>query len=547
MQSVPLAMTWEFFRKGCWQLLLGGLAMLALPTLVFSAVLVSSSMTRADLRQEGFYTFHYACLLFQALTIGAAALGSQESISRFYAWPVLTSTIVTWRLLPGMGAMGLINLATTTATNLMFDVGWPLVGPALFMACTYPAFQAAIWLGEKVVVLQVILISAVATCLGAWLNARHGGWFTGAKYLWTDVTTGEVLTLMTVALLGWLGACVGVRRDRCGESLRWLWIKDWMESWSLGGRINSKPFRSPAWAQFWFEWQQKGLLMPVVVFVGISTMCLVIFIRQVLIGGTAATDFELGNVLTGMFLPIVGLLVGLAIGQSGGGRDKMVMGPFLASRPIADQDLSRPMLIVTALSTLLSWSILAAFVLVVEFLFASSGMTIPRNPTDGQAQLSIFFGTLLLTWLAAAMAACVAKTGHTRLMAQIFATLFALLVVWLFLSGPLWKLGPITMAVPHVVFGVSTILGTAGAFTMAVHRRLIALHAALISLVVWMAACIAIGSALSGASDPKQPGGGRLVAPGFVPVISIGAFGLTALAVAPLALGPLAVAWNRHR
>jgi hypothetical protein len=538
MQSVPLAMAWEFWRKGRWQFLLALAAVVALPTLIYSAVRLSS-MNQVDLRQEGFYNFYFAWLLVQAIAFGAAMLMSQENISQFYAWPVSTSTIVTWRLIPGMAALAILHAVVTISINLMFNVGWPLVGPALFLACIYPVFQAAMWIGEKAPAIQIVLVSTAAAVAGVWLRARHGALSGQPSRYWTDVTNNELLTLLGVAWIGWYGAYVGLRRDRCGDNLRWLRFYDWLESFSRAGRLKAEPFRSPARAQFWFEWRQKGLLMPAVVIVGFGSMCLILFVRQVLIQRVNPEEFVVGIVLTGVVLPIIGLLVGMALGQSGTGRDKTVMGSFLASRPMEDAALSGTVLRVAALSTLLAWSIWAVAVLALSLLLRPgnlTGLTTGPSAHFFQNVWPQLLGPLPLTWIAAANAACIVQTGRIRLMSQILAGLFLLLVGWLFLSGPVWHLGSLSIAVPLFVFGVGSFVGTVAAFVRALICRLIAPQTAWFSLLAWIVACLAIDSILRAAN--------RIDAG---PMISIICCALLALAVAPLAAGPLAIAWNRHR
>lgn len=116
--------------------------------LIYSAMLMTA-MNRLDFQDHGFVTFYFAWLLVQAVSFGGAALISQDSVSRLYQQPITNWSIVAWRLIPGMTATAVLYLASTILLNGIFHLGWPLAGPAIFLACSYPIFQAGMWLGEK--------------------------------------------------------------------------------------------------------------------------------------------------------------------------------------------------------------------------------------------------------------------------------------------------------------------------------------------------------------------------------------------------------------
>ncbi|HTI51118.1 MAG TPA: hypothetical protein VL475_09205, partial [Planctomycetaceae bacterium] len=341
-------------------------------------------------------------------------------------------------------------------------------------------------------------------------------------------------TLVVVALVGSWGTLVGVRRDRCGDNLRWLGLYQWFESRSFGRRVSGRAFRSPAAAQFWFVWRQKGLFLPVVVVFAFATVCLVVVIRR-----KGFDDFLFGTVLTGVLLPIAGLLVGLVLGQSGGGRDKSEMGSFLASRPVADRGFSNPALLVAALTTVLSWTIWAVLVVAVGALVRAAD----RSEVLQSFSVPSLWNLLLplpFTWLAITSAACLMQTGRSRLMAQIFAVLFVLLLCWMFLAGPVWKLGGVAAAIPIGAMSIAATLGTLIAYAGALRSRLIPLRVALLSLSVWLLGCLAIEAWMRENASSLQGG-----AP--LPLLWVIGFGLLSLAIMPLAAGPLAIAWNRHR
>lgn len=539
MHSIPHAMIWEFWHKGRWQFLLALVGGLSLPMLLYSAMLVIA-VIRLDFRNQGFVTFYFAWFLVQAIAFGGAAMISQDNVSRLYQRPITTWSIVTWRLVPGMATTALLYATTTGLLNGIFHLDWPFVGPVLFLACSYPIFQAAIWLGEKAPVVQVALMSFSAAFLGMWLRARHGGWLTGTTHFWTEVTYGELLTLLTVAIIGWSGCYVGVRRDRCGDNLNWLRLYEWLESWSPRSRSDAPPYRSAATAQFAYEWRQKGWLMPLVVVIGFSAMCLVLFVRRAVAGPQMSDEFGVGFVITGVLLPIIGLLVGMVFGQTGGGLDKAEMGTFLGSRPVEDQQFSWSILWVAALSTLVAWGLWVIPVAAIGWWLHPGEMF-----TDAANRLYPSFHSHLLwplplTWLAAANSACAMKTGRIRLMAQVLALIFLSLIGWFFLAGPVWKLGPVVYEFPMLLFGAAAVAGTIYAYVRVLWQRLIVPHVATIALATWLVSCTFVETLLSGMTDLSSRAGVH-------PATSMFVYGVLSLVVAPVAFGPLAIAWNRHR
>ncbi|MGQ0637349.1 MAG: hypothetical protein ACT4QC_22300 [Planctomycetaceae bacterium] len=262
MNSIPVAMTWEFWRKHRWNLLLVWAGMACLPTLIFAGIRYQGA---TELRGEGFYTFHVTWLIVQAFGFACATLVPQgDPLSRLYPWPISTATIVHWKLAPAMAAAALLYLLNTLYLNTLFDVGWPLLAPALFLACICPALHAAIWLGEKAPLLQLLAMTAIAVPVGFWLQTRYGPLFKQPTHLWTELTGNDLIVLVGIALLGYAGCLIGIARDRCGETLWWLGLSQWFERALSRSGDTARPFPSRLRAQFWYEWQQKGLLLPAI-------------------------------------------------------------------------------------------------------------------------------------------------------------------------------------------------------------------------------------------------------------------------------------------
>src|SRR5271166_4938395 len=146
MRSIPIAMTWELLRRGRWRFLIGALAANALPAIILASLRLEGGLSP---REPSTIQIHYIMMQFNMLAFGAMVFAVQGKPSRLYALPVSTATIVAWHLLPAMIIMVVESVLSTLALNALFDLGWPLWGPAIFLAVMLAALDAAIWLTEK--------------------------------------------------------------------------------------------------------------------------------------------------------------------------------------------------------------------------------------------------------------------------------------------------------------------------------------------------------------------------------------------------------------
>ena len=146
MHTIPAALSWELLSHGRWQLPLMTLAGVLLPVFLYSALAANGALLPAEF---AFIVIHFALVQVNIFTFGAGLMQSLGPISRLYAYPARTSTLVAWQLLPAMALMMLESLAVSAILNALFDVGWPLWGPSLFAAVGLAAVLATMWLTER--------------------------------------------------------------------------------------------------------------------------------------------------------------------------------------------------------------------------------------------------------------------------------------------------------------------------------------------------------------------------------------------------------------
>ena len=154
---------------------------------------------------------------------GAAIYSAQGRVSRLFTFPLRTTTLVAWRLLPACGTLFAASLLSTSFFNWAFAAEWPLWGPALFLAVAFAAVHAGAWLGEKSG-WMIAILTAMAVILSFWFRWRYGSYTADPKHMWTEVTPAEVLTMLAMALASYARR----RLWRCAKSPRRAAIFDWV-------------------------------------------------------------------------------------------------------------------------------------------------------------------------------------------------------------------------------------------------------------------------------------------------------------------------------
>lgn len=479
MRSIPVAMMWETLQRGRWGLLLGLLGANLWPLMVLAA-----------LGQEGGFDpeDHSLTVMFVVLVqmsmfmFGAAIFSAQGTPARLYAYPIRTESLVAWHMLPAMALVALEMAASTAMLNALFGLGWPLWGPALFSAAALVALQATLWWTEKSAWLP-FAVPLVGAVLGLWFKSRFGPMFSQPTRLWLEVTPSEVATLLAVVALSYWVAIVGVRRNRCGEPLGSLGIVAWFVRVFDREPEVGLPFRSPAEAQFWFEWRKKGWVIPATV-----NFCLMLGLVVWLIFNRDPKPLVEGFVVGGGMLSLLGLVFGMIVGNVGPSDSNLEMGHFLGTRPMTSADMSRTILKSAALSILVAWATWGvAFLCLFGILVATQTMPQPFLPSG--VQWWYFPATLLGSWTVLALVASVGLAGRYSWLGQLYFGLFGLIIALSLISKFV-----LSHAAQSQLFyglmavgGIAFVLGTVWAYVTALRRSLIGGPVVCAAASVWIA------------------------------------------------------------
>jgi hypothetical protein len=524
-------MTREMLRRGRWSLPTAALGANALPLLLFSVLQHDGAL---DPTEKSQIMMHIVVVQINVLLFGISVFGAIGAPARLYALPIRTSSLVALQLLQGMLAVAAELVLSTMLLNAAFGLGWPLWGPALFGAVAAATILALLWFTEKSAWIFVA-IGLVGSVLGLWLKSQYGPMFSPPSHYWAVVTPVDALTLILATLLAyWIGVA-GVSRNRCGEPPLSVGLIAWFERVFAATPQAGLAFRTPADAQFWFEWRTKGFALPAMVIMG-----LVMGFGFWLIGSREAKDLYEGLVGGGTFLVLGGFLGGFAFGNVGRPDSHLQIGHFLATRPIPTTEVARSVLKCAAKGLLIAWTIWAVAFFALYTLLWSLGVGFQLSMP---APLGWWYlpATLVGAWAAMGVLTPVALAGRQTLAAVLIFCSVALFVGLLLLSKYTLSRGGQEQFLQGslVACGIALMMGTAWAFSAARRQSLIGGPTLIVASVVWVALCTLIAlqrlSSL-GTSHPAE----RLP-------IYIAAVGILALAVSPLATAPLALAWNRNR
>ncbi|MES2790396.1 MAG: hypothetical protein V4719_12365 [Planctomycetota bacterium] len=525
MQSIPQALIWETLAHGRWGLIIGVLGANFVPLLLFSALTQSGPIDTAD---SSYVIMCVVLTQIHLFTFGTAVISAQGQPSRLYSAPVPNATLAIWHLLPAMVLVATETVLSTVLLNALFGLNWPLWGPALFVAAALPAVQATIWQTDKSFWL-IPVMGTVAAILGVWYKSRFGPLFSLPTHLWTTVTPGEIITLAIIAGASCYAAIGGIARRRRGDVLQSPGILAWFARLFDQPATTDQSFRTPAQAQFWSEWRQKGWMMPACVAIG-------------LVGGIGIWTIAIrepqhlleGFLSGGGLLCLLAFVCSMILGNTGSSDADFEMCQFLASRPVTTKELSRTILKVISHSVLLSWLIWAISFLVFYLITLAAGVTL--QPTIPVHLLWLYFpATLVGLWIMTTTGASIVLTGRRWLGAGvIFGGIACIFVFSLFSEYALEvEERPRMARLAGEAIGVALVLGAVWALATARRRGLISWSTIYLASSVWI-----VLSAYFVVFKSNVPGN--------LPPVLLG-IGLLALAVAPFATAPLALAWNRNR
>lgn len=548
MRSMPQALIWETFAHGKWTLLsIFSMANL-LPLLVYGAL----SRFAFDPQMKEFIVLQMGFVQIVLFQLAAGVAFAQGPLSRLYALPISTHSIVAWHMLSGAVILAVEMVASSYLFNLLFHVNWPIIGPAIFAIAAWSAVQVLMSVSSQQSVPAFLVAGSPAILLCLWLNGRYGSWLSPAKHYWSEVTAVEVVTLFVAFVVCYVMTNYSVGYSRCGERMPTLGIVAWIErQWEAftAARRSPRPFRSAADAQFWYEWHVKGVALPLIT---------VIMLLCVITWNVVAWIFQATNLISlydatlfvGGFITLLACAAGLFLGlevdsKAAGQRDTQLgdsvselqlvsgMGSYLGSRPFSNKQFAAALLRTSAQGTILSW-LAWATVLLTCLLTMWLLQIRPNSYLPDKIGLLFVPLTILGPWIAMSNLATIGLSGRGTTMLTIGVTAS---VAYCVLLGALNSV--ISTQVVQQIHTTFTLILAILSVPFSIWLYIRAMKQEQVSMKTLLLAAFAFVVILVAAVLLRPENTQLLYYPSAVL--------FAVLVVIPFASTPLAIAWNRHR
>ena len=523
IRSASYALSWEYWRRGVYWYIPGCALVVVALMAPFYAILPDEVNVRAYLNHVIFVAIYWAALVMVLVT--------RNLPRRQYTLPVRTGTLVGCILANGALATAMAYLLVASSFNILFHAGWPLWGPAWWAVVVYSVFQAALWSMERGggVLSLALLAVFILPCLFYQLVPKVN--HTGGTPVWPTTSPVELAISLAVVVGIYRAAVHFVARDRRGDawSLAWLSPGHWAHhivdrssaETMAQEKFTSRTFRSPQAAQFWMEWRSKGRYLPMAVTAILVLLWITAVVNRLDVYMVTAAWQSLTMMLL-LTSPILGVFLGHR-------SERFDIKPFLATRPLSDTGLATIILRHSAMVcgvTAILWLIGVALTIAIW----------GSPPDSSLATHDVTMPVLLKMWITALMFGGLVWTLVGLGAALAMARSWFVPVGWfgafaLFLM----TVGAMPLADRLIIFmaSVGCLAATIAAFTAAWKRNLVTrrtLISAIAAYVFLLANCLlALNEGIVSLDF-------------FLPLI-----GFAAVSLAPLAVAPLALAWNRHR
>jgi len=488
---------------------------------------------------------------FANVLLFTEAIGNLESNypRRMYALPVSNRTLVGWPMLFGGAIAALLWMTGACLVYRPSGFRTPVLLPSLGLAAMLMWLQAFAWSPIKNQMLKSVILIGFLSSLVALPLWMVWIWREGLRDVFPSWIAQPVMfaLLVTYMAAAYGMARAGIASDRRGDTwqvLPWGILRALADPRPVRWR---RPFRSPAEAQLWYEWDCHGLGIPVSCGLLLLLMCGVTILRH---------GVGFANFLT-LFLIIPVSTAGLQSFSLGSPKPYWVKSraliTFLATRPMTSGAMIAAKLRMTALSVLLMFAIMtveialwavvggyteeagelgrlivsalpgwrAGAVLVlgaVTLLAFTWGLVTAGFPIvlTGRHSLLVGFNLAAIAGAAGLGAAVIGLTNHPAYLARLLE-----IVPWLAAAATAIK-----VVVASLAFRACRRLGLIGIRSTIL---LIALSLALAACATALAALLLEAQVL--------PVPMSVVLLGIVLLVPLGR----------LALAPLAFEWNRHR
>ncbi len=531
MKSIPLALSWEFWRQA-WIPLVGLVVFLfGFMALIYGGLRIGS-LFHGDEGQ--FASLQVSCFLFVMVALTAVICQLTDSPSYRFRLPVSIHCSIFIPMFNGAIAATLGYVAIALLLNWCFDARWELLKPILVTVCVLSLCQSVAWLIWTTSNLRGAIVAGVSTSLGVGVLFLHGinspEQFVTA---WRTMRPIDIALSVVVPICAYAFSLTVTAFARRGQVISGTALGRWLLAKFDISFASGSHAVTPMSAELWSDWTLKGRFLPIGPIAIATTLCCVY------LTGWFKWEAGLEAIVIFTWLQVIsGILVGLFLGHVG---DRFDFHEHLATRPLSDSQLADVKLRNVVKSVCWVWGTWAISIVVV----LASLLVVGQGPASWQEArlnwLAIMFvfggmGVLVVSWTITSLSASVAvlRPWLIKTLAIGGPSFFILAV----LSTGLWSGHEDQIeAMWQWAWCIFSVAGTVVLFVMVLRMRLMTTRRGATVATMYVTVCAVWLTAM--AFFPPD-----VVS---MPLACAFAIATSALPFVSIAALPLGIWWNRHR
>ena len=347
MRSIPLALTWEFWRQTGFALfttvtLLSGIMGLIYGGLRLDRFANHNSDTTAGL--------HMICFIFIVISLAATICHSAGSPHYRFTLPVSIRTSILVPMINGAIACAIGYLTIAFLMNGIFRAEWTLIKPTAIAVCMMSVCHAFGWLLSSSSNLRFGMVAVMSTGLGVAVIHLNGIQSQSPEQVprqWQTLRPLDISLAIIVPLLAYLFSFVVLTLARRGQVFSMSTLGRWLLA-KFDIKFSSDAHATtPMAAELWSEWTVRGRVMPAGALLVTVTMC------SFFLSGRFEWESARDGIMVFTWLQVIlGSLIGLFLGHVG---PRFDFHEHLATRTLSDIQLADVKLRNALKSVLCTW------------------------------------------------------------------------------------------------------------------------------------------------------------------------------------------------
>jgi hypothetical protein len=483
---------------------------------------------------------HAFLMPFHFLIFFFGVIGTQGPIQRLYGYPLSNATIACWSMFSGISLMFFGVAITLVWFNMQFQANWPVLGPALYFTMAFSLLQPFARVSHKTVfTLIAIFVLVIALAIG--FVTRYAA-TSKNPILWEQPTSIEVLIMVGLTIISSIALVKTIALDRHGEdkvdpiAQQIIAFQKYLWSFWSSDKASPQKFDGSVNAYIWYLWKTQGRSYPIIV---IGMLAVGTVLTQ---GDVAMTEFKpdprmrLEPIMALWWMTLFGAAFGIGLGMLNPDaatlmrRKKTVeeslrdfhlfrMGAFQSSLPMNYEQLSRAILLTAAKGSLIAIALSLFTFVVISIVKIDLVSGLWQSSFAGWYWLGLFF----IPWAAMGCSATVCLFGRVPLVVAVTAALVGVIVLVAIPSTQAWCILSVSIA---------SVLVVLAALAIGLRNGQLSARTVAAAVAGWIALLV-----LSCLSAPME----------LTNWILSWLVLLATVAILPIIVMPVAIAFNRHR